>query len=57
MDDVQCPFCKEKGFDLPGLKRHFVSGWCPVYEQTELSPTLAERIMARRREQKMDSTD
>lgn len=29
---VQCPFCAENGFDLPGLKIHFQSGWCAPYE-------------------------
>lgn len=32
--DVICPFCKEKDFDLFGLKIHFLNGWCEVFERT-----------------------
>lgn len=32
--DVICPFCKEGGFDLMGLKHHFNSGYCAKYNDT-----------------------
>lgn len=41
--DVVCPFCKEGGFDLVGLKRHlegdyqFSSEGCSAYEDLEES--------------------
>lgn len=28
-----CPFCKDEGYDLPGLKCHFT--WCEAYKNTE----------------------
>jgi hypothetical protein len=31
-NEAVCPFCGTKGFDLVGLKMHFVLGWCDVYE-------------------------
>jgi hypothetical protein len=34
--DIICPFCGEKDFDLVGLKIHIVMGWCDVYNLTEL---------------------
>jgi len=33
-EDVTCPFCKEKGFDLIGLKYHFEMGYCKPYNDT-----------------------
>jgi hypothetical protein len=32
--DIICPFCKEKDFDLIGLKYHFEMGYCTVYNDT-----------------------
>ncbi len=32
---VDCPFCKDDDFDLPGLKAHFENGDCEVYNETE----------------------
>ena len=29
-----CPFCKEEDFDLIGLKHHFGSGYCDVFNKT-----------------------
>lgn len=34
MSSVSCPFCKEEGFDLVGLKWH-LRAHCEVYEKTE----------------------
>lgn len=34
---IECPFCKEKDFDLPGLKYHFVMGYCEVYGRIDLA--------------------
>jgi hypothetical protein len=41
-ENVECPFCKEKGFDLPGLKHHLLgyavfSGepCCKIFKDTE----------------------
>jgi len=41
---LTCPFCKEDGFDMYGLKLHLtVAGWCDVFaevnEQTDSRPT------------------
>ena len=33
---MECPFCKEKDFDLPGLKYHFVMGYCEIYSGIDL---------------------
>lgn len=32
---VLCPFCKEFGFDLIGLKSHLLNGDCDVFNNTE----------------------
>jgi hypothetical protein len=37
-DSIQCPFCPEKDFDLIGLKRHLMRGWCVDFEQTDAPP-------------------
>ena len=34
-DEVSCPFCGEKGFDLIGLKSHFTNGDCEKYNEIE----------------------
>lgn len=31
---VECPFCKERDFDLPGLKLHLYK-YCDVFKETE----------------------
>ncbi len=33
---VQCPFCKERDFDLAGLKYHFAMGYCEIYSRIDL---------------------
>lgn len=35
---VICPFCKEDGFDLVGLKSHFRD--CDIYERAKTLPFL-----------------
>jgi len=35
IDYVECPFCKEKDFDLIGLKHHLDTGQCSVFEKTD----------------------
>jgi hypothetical protein len=32
--EVECPFCKDKGMDLVGLKHHILTGYCEGYEKT-----------------------
>ena len=34
-EDRSCPFCKEQGFDLTGLKSHLNHGDCEGFENTE----------------------
>ena len=34
MDEVICPFCNEKDFDLIGLKAHLLRGWCSNFNNT-----------------------
>lgn len=34
MDEVICPFCNEKDFDLIGLKAHLLRGWCSNFNDT-----------------------
>ena len=38
--DVSCPFCKEEGFDLIGLKSHLEHGDCEIYNETKTSQRL-----------------
>ena len=38
--DVICPFCKEKDFDLAGLKNHLEHGDCEIYNNLEYIPRL-----------------
>jgi len=33
--DIVCPFCREKDFDLEGLKTHLVHGDCEVYNKVK----------------------
>jgi hypothetical protein len=39
-EDVECPFCHDKGFDLIGLKAHLVNGYCGVFDSTKSLPSL-----------------
>ena len=32
---IKCPFCGEDGFDLKGLKSHFLNGDCEQFNNTE----------------------
>lgn len=32
---ILCPFCGETDFDLIGLKKHLLAGWCEVFNATE----------------------
>ena len=34
-NQVICPFCGEKDFDLIGLKTHFERGWCHEFTATK----------------------
>lgn len=34
-DFVDCPFCDEADFDLPGLKSHLLYGDCLSWNQTD----------------------
>lgn len=34
-EDVSCPFCKEDGYDLGGLKTHLEHGDCDKFNETE----------------------
>ena len=34
--DGTCPFCREDGFDLIGLKIHLRCGYCAKYNETPL---------------------
>ena len=36
--DVSCPFCKEEGFDLIGLKSHLAHGDCEKYNEIDMVP-------------------
>lgn len=38
--EIECPFCKEKDFDLIGLKSHFLAGDCEVFENTSHLPRI-----------------
>lgn len=49
MSDIICPFCKEKGYDLIGLKYHLLQGYCKVFnsvitpeEETALKNKIKE---------------
>ena len=39
--DISCPFCKDDGFDLAGLKSHLLKGDCSVFNDT----SNIERLM------------
>lgn len=34
-EEVQCPFCKDFGFDLKGLKMHINNNWCPEWDKVD----------------------
>ncbi len=51
MQDIDCPFCKENGFDMIGLKNHLLT-YCHVFEAT-ISP---ERESWERRQDEMEAT-
>lgn len=36
-NDVTCPFCKDDGFDLAGLKNHLEHGDCEIFNKTDTS--------------------
>jgi len=42
MEYIKCPFCKEEDFDLIGLKHHFESGSCVIYEETIDLPKIGK---------------
>lgn len=48
MDLVECPFCRDSGFDLIGLKSHFECGYCDVYESTNTCQEEREQWMKER---------
>ncbi|KKK63353.1 hypothetical protein LCGC14_2995120 [marine sediment metagenome] len=33
---VVCPFCKEGGFDLIGLRGHYDRAWCETLDDTPI---------------------
>lgn len=35
MSNMVCPFCNETDFDAIGLKSHFTSGYCEVFNNVE----------------------
>lgn len=41
-ENVTCPFCKEKDFDLYGLQSHLERMWCDVYGKVE-DPALSRK--------------
>jgi len=45
MTDVECPFCKETGFDLIGLKIHYIRFWCDEYNKTPVEHEFAIPIL------------
>jgi len=36
---VICPFCGDDDFNAIGLKRHFLSRWCEVFNDTPAGDT------------------
>lgn len=43
--DITCPFCREEGFDLIGLKAHL--DWCEALSATETLAQERARLSAR----------
>ena len=39
-EDIICPFCKETGFDLMGLKNH-LEKYCEVYSKIDISSIVS----------------
>lgn len=35
-ENIECPFCHEKDFDLIGLKSHLIHGDCEKYEEIDI---------------------
>lgn len=40
---IECPFCNENEFDLPGLKMHLEYGWCDKYNALEMPSRVGPR--------------
>lgn len=38
---IECPFCKEDGFDLKGLKAHLSKGQCDAYNDIDISDRVS----------------
>lgn len=53
-NDLDCPFCRDTDFDLPGLKHHLLSGYCDAFHQT---PTLDDAVAQRLRDARLDVRD
>lgn len=51
---VSCPFCKENGFDLIGLKNH-IEQYCEVYPNI-ISAEEARRLLREAREATRENT-
>jgi hypothetical protein len=47
--DLACPFCQERGFDLIGLKSHLLN-YCERFDNVEDAQTLIARQLIRTRE-------
>lgn len=35
VSEMTCPFCGEGGFDGPGLKFHYIRGWCDEFNKID----------------------
>lgn len=35
VDTMLCPFCKDDGFDLVGVRNHIIKGYCEVLNSIE----------------------
>jgi 4-hydroxy-3-methylbut-2-en-1-yl diphosphate synthase IspG/GcpE len=33
---IACPFCGDVDFDLIGLKRHLLNGWCECFNEVDI---------------------
>lgn len=49
--DIQCPFCGERGFDLVGLKGH-LQEFCEVFDNLENPMQQMFRKLKEQRERK-----
>jgi hypothetical protein len=43
-EEVYCPFCKERDFDLVGLKIHLTNGHCEEFNSLSVSLPVTRRI-------------